>query len=1612
MNRQSFAYVLLAWLLFCAGYAQQVSINSSISVEDLVQNNLIQGCVEVSDISSPVNGAASGLNSFGYFERSNSNFPFENGIVLSTGNVDSAGNGEIPSILNDGNDSWGTDPDLETALGISGTLNATSIEFNFTSISNQIQFNYILASEEYFANFPCEYSDGFAFLIREANSGNPYTNIALVPGTSIPVNTTTVHDEIVGFCEASNEQYFEGYNLGDTNYNGRTTVLSATATIQPNVAYQIKLIIADQTDENYDSAVFIQGNSFDATVDLGEDFSTCAAEVTLDADINNPSASYNWYLDGSLISGATAPNLTAIVSGNYRVEIQIPLTGSTCIIEDDINIELSSTQTSDPISDFELCDDASNDGVEFFDLTTKDAEVLASVPPSSYTISYHLSQDDANNGSNAASGSTQNSINPQPIYVRIEDNSNGCLAFSNFNLIVNSLPSIVEPTPLVVCDDQNTDGATTIDLTVKDDEITNGQSDLVVNYHLTLSDAQAGINALPMPYVNTNPNEQLFVSIVNPLTGCRSTTTLDISVLDLPIINRDEHYIDACDTDHDGFAQFDLTSIIPEVLEGLTGVNVTFHESFDDAVNGINAIANDTNYANTVINEQVLFIRVEDNITGCAAVTPIEIHTNLLLTATNLNDILRCDADNDGTEDFDLQAIAAAIMNEIPDISIDFYETEEDRDNLVNPMDQTVPLVVTSNPYTLYLTLTSPTCFEVSSIEIILNPITEFDSIGATTVCDEDQDGLTQIDLSSFDDLVTQGQSGFTVTYFLSQSDAEANINALPNLYTNVNNPFTLFPRISSVDTGCADINSFDVEVLPAPESSTPNAIVICDADRDGIATIDLTASIPDIVTSTVDRSITFHNTFQDASLDQNSITNTTNYQAQTESVFVRVENTITGCYSVEELAIIVNTLPYVGNLNNELSPYNICENESDGIGDFLFETKDAEALNGQTGKTVSYFLSLSDAENRLNPIDKNATFQNVSNPQTIFCRVENLTDESCSAIASLSIAVGTNPEFNEPEDLFVCDDNSNDGTETINLTNVAAAVTNGINGIENVSFYLSEQDAINSTNPLPLNFTNTANPQEIFVQIDNGTICNSVTSFIVNIIQVPEANPAQPIITCDDDYDGLVTIDLTEAVLDILDVRQDDIEIAYYESIADAESNTNPIADPEQFSNSSNPQTVYIKITNTVSNCYSLVPLDIIVNLPPALNDFQVYEICDNADSSVDLAEITSAAIDDTTGVEISYHLSESEASSNTNPIGTDYTYTSTFDTLYIRASFIETGCFVTYAFNINVNPLPEAYEPNNLVACDDDFDGILEFDLSQQNTTILGDQSPTDYTLTFHNSLTTAESGTNSLNTNYFAYDGETIWARIENNTTGCFSLTEFNTIIPPRPVLDIGDQVICLDNLPLLVSANTNNPTDQYLWSTGATTPEIEIIEIGEYWVEVITEFGCESMEIFNVTESEAATIETTETVDFSDPNNITITVSGIGNYLYQLDGGLPQESNVFENVQLGAHTITIIDLNGCGEVTREVIVVDFPKHMTPNGDGQFDTWHLIGVETLPGTVIQIFNRYGKLLKVLTSETSGWDGTYQGSKMPSSDYWFVADIKRGNESFELKGHFALKR
>jgi gliding motility-associated-like protein len=143
-------------------------------------------------------------------------------------------------------------------------------------------------------------------------------------------------------------------------------------------------------------------------------------------------------------------------------------------------------------------------------------------------------------------------------------------------------------------------------------------------------------------------------------------------------------------------------------------------------------------------------------------------------------------------------------------------------------------------------------------------------------------------------------------------------------------------------------------------------------------------------------------------------------------------------------------------------------------------------------------------------------------------------------------------------------------------------------------------------------------------------------------------------------------------------------------------------------------------------------------------------------------------------------------------------------------------------------------------------------------------------------------------------------------------------------------------------------------------------------------------------------------------------ITINATVADNYVYQLDFGPFQSSPIFENVSYGLHSVTVKDPFGCSApITKSnILVVDFPRFFTPNGDGYNDAWN---IETLKDDVnarIRIFDRYGKLLVEIKPNSGGWNGYYNGQPMPATDYWFAIDYVEDNVIKKFNSHFSLKR
>jgi gliding motility-associated-like protein len=1599
-------------------YAQQITTDNTQQPNALIQSLVGNNCATVSNIASSINGNVNNIISYGSFSRSTSNFPFENGLILSTGSVTSAGNTFLSENLNDGENDWVTDPDIMNILGIDQTLNATSIEFDFSSANSFVAFKYIFASDEYQQEYPCNFKDVFAILIKRAGTTDPYVNIAVVPETTTEVSTNTIHPNINGFCDALNEDFFQGYNLGDTNFNGNTTVLTATSAIIPNETYHIKFIIADHIDERFDSAVFIEAGGFGSSIDLGPDQSICGNDLTLDATIEDATAVYSWYLNGTQILGENNSILEVSQSGIYDVEISITSPSGSCVMTDSVNIEIIPFQNADPIADLVICDNAPSDGLYDFDFPfLKDDEIFSNLPSTNYNLSYHLSEEDAENNDNPIIGIYQNTETVEIIYVRIESLDGSCLQLGKFNIIIKAAPNTRIIDPIIICEELYIPSFTSVDFEFYDFWVANFEFNRTVTFHYTEEEAEIGENAIPSPYPYPQQTEVLYARVVDDFNGCHSVVPFTLEFNQSPFIGVDRYIINKCtpiDENYDEVAEiFNLNDAVNEITDWIAEPRVNFFPSAEDAINQTNAILFVGDPILSLTNPQLtIYMSVAEQGGYCTSIVPLELHKNVTNNVIGENRVVkRCDdLSNDGVFDFNLTNVTEELIGGYADLTLTYYQTQEDQQNDTNALDPNAIITVNTQNTELFLKVKYKNeCEDFASVTLQLNELPTLEPRTADACGNlNPNDGTTSISLRSYTDLMVQNIPFASVKFYESFEDADNDENVINETYDIANNSHQFFARVTNTNTGCHSITTLDINVVESLDFQSPEPLIICDDDQNGFTTINLFSVLPSISTELDDFNIQFYNTYDNAYGDRNVILNPQNYIAQTEEIFVRLERPELDCFAIVSFEIGVYNNPQI----EALPDYINCQLGLADTANFLFEDKDASIINGQTDMHVMYFESELDAISNINSIDKTIPYQNITNPQTIYVRLENENQNSCVAIAPMDIVVRQAPIYNVPTDIPVCGTNG-DGPYQIDLNEKINEISSGSPNDLGISFHTTELNANLGANPTSLSYTSTSNPEKLYVRIlNNNSGCFNVETFSINILDLPDVNFDQSLTECADYFNEQTEWDLTDIELDILDGRQYNIDFTYYQTEIDAEHEVNRITNPETYVNTEANETIYAKLRNLSTNCYVIVPFELITNDPPQLNAIETYEICVNQLNRVNLQDINEVILDDTYNVLISYHTNLSDAETNENPLNTDYNYSNTSETLFVRLEYSTTHCYVVHPFQLIVNPLPIANPPNNLMACDDDFDGLLEFDLNTQDSAILNGQNPNDFSVKYYNSENNAIEDIAVINTNYLAHNNEVIYARVENNITGCFDITQFSVVINELPNIAIEDQVICLDNIPLLVSAYTNDTSDTYLWSTNETSSQIEIFETGTYTVTVTNQFGCEVTTTFNVTESESAIIDVVETIDFSDPNNITVTVNGIGNYLYQLNDGNTQASNIFVNVPIGYNTITIIDQNGCAQVTRDVLVIDLPKHFTPNNDGDFDTWHIVGVETLPGTVIQIFDRYGKLLKVLNSNTSGWDGTYNGNKMPTGDYWYVATVAQNGKTFEMKGHFALRR
>ncbi len=266
--------------------------------------------------------------------------------------------------------------------------------------------------------------------------------------------------------------------------------------------------------------------------------------------------------------------------------------------------------------------------------------------------------------------------------------------------------------------------------------------------------------------------------------------------------------------------------------------------------------------------------------------------------------------------------------------------------------------------------------------------------------------------------------------------------------------------------------------------------------------------------------------------------------------------------------------------------------------------------------------------------------------------------------------------------------------------------------------------------------------------------------------------------------------------------------------------------------------------------------------------------------------------------------------------------------------------------------------------------------------------------------------------------------IFARTES-ANECEDIDLINLVVNPTPSLDFEEEILwCTDGPPLTLSAPAG--FDLYRWykmegaglqeigsqyNTAITSLGIYTLEVGYQYVTNDGVFECFDSADFEIIPSNRAIIQNVVVKDISANNMVEVMVTGDGDYEFAMDGINYQDSPLFENVDPGFVTVSVRDKNGCGITQEKVSVIGYPKFFTPNGDGVNDSWQIIGIneEFQSESLISIYNRYGKLMALMSPKTEGWNGMFNNNLLPASDYWFKVNLEDGRV---FKGHFALKR
>ena len=636
-------------------------------------------------------------------------------------------------------------------------------------------------------------------------------------------------------------------------------------------------------------------------------------------------------------------------------------------------------------------------------------------------------------------------------------------------------------------------------------------------------------------------------------------------------------------------------------------------------------------------------------------------------------------------------------------------------------------------------------------------------------------------------------------------------------------------------------------------------------------------------------------------------------------------------------------------------------------------------------------------------------------------------------------------PNINTSVSLKQCDNSDINGFSFFNLNEVKEKI---IANPEDYTITFHEEKTQAENNGIAItDITNYQNKivssDKIWARVENVNGCFEISEvdLFVSTTQIP-TTLLKTYYECDNGTntsDGIATFDFSDVENDIINLFpiNQQLEITYYRNEEDALAELNKINDITNYQNSDSPnqQNIYVRVDSKVDNsCLGLgAHISLNVEKTPVANPVILNPECDNDRDGLfafDTSAIQSTIIGNQTNVSVSYFDSNGTQLSSPlpNPFNTaSQTITARIEN--INSLDNDGKCFDETEINFVVNTVPIANTIAPQEECDDDFDGIIGFDTSAIETTIIGTQTGLIVKYFDEN-----DTPLPSPLPNPFVTASQTIKVRLENPIFDvCFEETTVDFIVNQKPDFTlISDDIICMNGTPKL-ELNIDNPTGNYsyTWRDENNTivgneANIAVFKGGTYSVIATSDKGCTSNEksIF-IKESAISTININdiEVQDDSENNFIKINTAnlGLGDYEFRLldnDANIIydyQDDPIFENLEGGVYLLELNDKNNCGSITFEIALISFPNFFTPNADGTNDNWQIKGIDKsfYKSGLIHIFNRYGHQIAKFTIEDSGWDGTYNGKILNANDYWFRIVLINENDVVKIRtGNFSLIR